>query len=179
MNLVSKEFFRKDVPKKCNTCNKCSDYKIYSQRVMCLESLEDGLINESIKYMSEKKRYKVSYPYNKEIYDLLPNEEIAKTRNIQLEKTLMKNKADIESANMILKDSFDHGVFCFLEKEEIESYSGLVHYVPMNKVYKESESTTCHLTFDRRQPDKNGRSLNSCMGKGKKPFNYFGGIVLN
>ena len=61
--------------------------------------------------MPEKKRYKVSYPYNKEVYELLPNEEIAKTRNIQLEQTLKKNKDDLESANKILKDSFDRGVF--------------------------------------------------------------------
>ena len=77
--------------------------------------------------MPEKKRYKVSYPYNKEIYELLPNEEIAKTRNIQLEQTLMKNKADLESANKILKDSFDHGVFCFLEEEEMKLYSSPVN----------------------------------------------------
>ena len=179
MNLVSMESVGIDVPRKCNSCSKCSDCKIYSQRVTYLESLEDGIINDSIEYMPEKKRYKVSYPYNKEIYELLPNEEIAKTRNIQLEQTLMKNKADLESANKILKDSFDRGVFRFLQKEEMESYSGPVHYVPMNRVYKESESTPCRLTFDSSQPDKNGRSLNSCMGKGKNPLNYFGGVVLN
>ena len=100
-------------------------------------------------------------------------------RNNQLEQTFMKNQTDFQSANKILKESFNHGVFSFLEKEEIESYSGPVHYVPMNRVYKESESTPCCLTFDSSQPDKNRRSLNSFMRKWKKPLNYFGGVVLN
>ena len=90
----------------------------------------------------------------------------------------MNNKTDLESANKILKDSFDHGVFRLLEKEEIESYSGPVHYVPMNRVYKESQSTPSRLTFNSRQPDKNVRSLNSGMGKGKKPHRCFRDFCL-
>ena len=179
MNLVSMESVGIDVPRKCNSCNNCKECKIYSQRVTYLESLEDDIINNSIEYMPEKKRFKVSYPYTKEVYQLLSNEEVARTRNIHLEQTLMKNKADLDSANKILKDSFDRGVFRFLSTEEMESYSGPVHYVPMNRVYKESQSTPCRLTFDSSQPVKNGRSLNGCMGKGKNPLNYFGGVVLN
>ena len=49
----------------------------------------------------------------------------------------------------------------------------------MNRVYKESESTPVRLVFDSGQPDKNGRSLNGCMGKGKNPLNHFGSVVMN
>ena len=49
----------------------------------------------------------------------------------------------------------------------------------MNRVYKDSESTPVRLVFDSGQPDKNGRSLNGCMGKGRNPLKHFGSIVLN
>ena len=63
--------------------------------------------------------------------------------------------------------------------KEIEDWSGLVHYVPVNKVYKDSELTPVRLVFDSSQPDSNGRSLNSCMGKGSNPLNHFGTVVIN
>ena len=78
-----------------------------------------------------------------------------------------------------MKDSFERGVFRFLTEEEIASWPGPVHYLAMNRVYKESDSTPCRLTFDSSQPDKNGRSLNGCMGKGRNPLNHFGGVVIN
>ena len=53
----------------------------------------------------------MSYPYTKEIDELLLNEDVAMTRAIQLEETLMKSPTDLESANKILKDSFEGGVF--------------------------------------------------------------------
>ena len=113
-----------------------------------MESLEDKLIEDSIEYMPEKKRYKVSYPYTKEIYNLLPNEEVAMKRAIQLEQKLVKSPVDLESANKILQDSFRRGVFRYLTQEEMDAWSGPVHYLCIDRVYKESESTPCRLTFD-------------------------------
>ena len=92
---------------------------------------------------------------------------------------LVKIPVDLESANKILDDSFKRGVFRYLTDEEINAWSGPVHYLCMDRVYKESESTPCRLTFDSSQPDKNGLSLNGCMGKGRNPLNYFGGVLLN
>ena len=179
LDLISSESVGIDVPKRCSNCKSCKECKLSSQRVSYLETLEDKIIEDSIEYMEDKKRYKVSYPYTKEIYELLPNEQIARERAIQLEKTLMKSPTDLESANKILKDSFDRGVFQFLTEEQLSSWDGVVHYLAMNRSYKESKSTPCRLTFDSGQPDKNGRSLNGCMGKGRNPLNYFGGVVVN
>ena len=125
-----------------------------------MESLEDGIINDSIEYMPDKKRYKVSYPYTKEIHLLLPNKEIAMTRALTLEEKLKKSPVDLESANKILADSFDRGVFRYLSEEEMEAWTGPVHYLSIDRVHKESKSTPCRLTFDSSQPDKNGVSLN-------------------
>ena len=179
LDLVSMESVGVDVPRKCNGCKSCKECNISAQRMTYLESLEDKCIKDSIEYMPDKKRYKVSYPYTKEINQLLPNEDIAMKRAVQLEQKLVKSPVDLESANKILKDSFDRGVFRYLTDEELEAWTGPVHYLCMDRVYKESESTPCRLTFDSSQPDKNGLSLNGCLGKGRNPLNYFGGVVLN
>ena len=144
-----------------------------------LESLEDEQINANIEYLPDEKRYLASYPYNKELEHLMPNEEIAMKRAKLLESSLQKHPEDLALLNKTLKDSFDRGVFRFLSAEEMKAWKGKVHYVPCNRVYKDSESTPCRLVFDSGQPDMNGRSLNSCMGKGKNPLNYFGAVVLN
>ena len=61
----------------------------------------------------------------------------------------------------------------------MHSWSGPVHYLCIDRVYKESESTPCQLTSDSSHPDKNGISLNGAMGKGTNPLRYFAGVVLN
>ena len=111
LDLISSESIGVDVPRKCNNCNACKECKISSQRVSYLESLEDKLIEDSIEYMPEKKRYKVSYPYTKEFYNLLPNAEVAMKRAFQLEQKLVKRPVDLKSANKILQDSFNRDVF--------------------------------------------------------------------
>ena len=77
LDLISSESVGIDVPKRCSNCKSCKECKLSSQRVSYLETLEDKIIEDSIEYMEDKKRYKVSYPYTKEIYELLPNEQIA------------------------------------------------------------------------------------------------------
>ena len=100
-------------------------------------------------------------------------------RAIQLEQKLIKSTVDLESANKILQDSFRRGVFRYLTEEEMDAWSGPVHYLCIDRVYKESESTPCRLTFDSSQPDKNGLSLNGAMGKGTNSLKYFASVVLN
>ena len=74
---------------------------------------------------------------------------------------------------------FNENNYKFLYKSGLRAWTGQVHYIPMNRVYKDSESTPVRLVFDSGQPDKNGRSLNGCMGKGKNPLNHFGSVVMN
>ena len=179
LDLISMESIGIDVPRKCVVCKGCKDCNIAAQRMTYLESLEDKCINDSIEFMPEKKRYKVLYPYTKEVYDLLPNTEVAMNRALQLEQKLVKSPVDLASANKILNESFERGVFRYLTDEEMNAYSGPVHMLCMDRVYKESESTPCRLTFDSAQPDKNRLSLNGVMGKGSNPLQYFGGVVLN
>ena len=144
-----------------------------------LEHLQDKQIQEDIEYLPKEKRFLASYPYTSEVLNLLPNKEVVQRRAISFENNLKKRPEDIELLNKSLFDSFDRGVFRFLSEEEIKTWSGQVHYIPMNRVYKESESTPVRLVFDSGQPDKNGRSLNGCMGKGKNPLNHFGSVVMN
>ena len=158
------------VSPKCSTCKRtsenCKECKLITKNTTYLESLEDKQINENIEYLPDEKTYLASYPYNKEIGLLIDNKEIAFKRAKSLETNLAKTPAEFESLNKTLFDSFDRGLFRFLTDDEIKNWNGMVHYLPYNRVYKDSESTPCRLVFDFGQPDANGRSLNSCMGKG-------------
>ena len=144
-----------------------------------LEHLQDEQIKENIEYLPKEERFIASYPYTNEVLNLLPNKETVMKRALSFENNLKKNPEDIKLLNESLFDSFDRGVFRFLSPQEIQDWSGQVHYIPMNRIYKESESTPVRLVFDSGQPDRNGRSLNGCMGKGKNPLNHFGSVVMN
>ena len=168
---------------KCRSCKvmteSCKECKMISQNTTYLEYLQDIQIEESIEKIPDAPGYVVSFPYNKEIDELLPNLEVSLKRAENIENTLKKKTEDMHKLNEVLKEGFRNGTFRWLRQEEIDSWSGLYHYVPMNVVYKESESTPIRCIFDCGQPDSNGRSLNSCMGKGSNPLNNFNVVILN
>ena len=183
LDAVSTESIGVSLPPKCSSCkaktDNCTECKMKTEMMTYLETLQDQQIQEKIEKIPGKNQYIASYPYTKEIFNLLPNKEIAKKRAENLEANLQKKPEDLKLLNESLSDSFDRGVFRFLTKEEILSWSGQLHYISMNRVYKDSESTPVRLVFDSGQPNKNGRSLNGCMGKGRNPLKHFGSIVLN
>ena len=183
LDAVSTESIGVNVAPKCSSCKakteNCTECKLKAEMMTYLEFLQDQQINENIEKLPDKNQYVASYPYTKEIFNLLPNKEIAMKRAENLEANLLKHPNDLQQLNESLFDSFSRGVFRFISEEEIKKWTGQTHYIPMNCVYKESESTPVRLVFDSGQPDRNGRSLNGCMGKGKKPLNHFGSIVLN
>ena len=73
---------------------------------------------------------------------------MARRRAESFENNLRKRPEDIKMLNDIFFDSLKRGVLRFLSPEEIENWTGLVHYVPVNRVYKDSESTPVRLVFD-------------------------------
>ena len=150
-----------------------------SENTTYLEYLQDIQIEESIEKIKDAPGYVVSFPYNKEINELLPNYEVSLKRSENIENNLKKRPEDMNKLNVVLHEGFRNGTFKWLTQEEINTWSGLYHYVPMNVVYKESESTPIRCIFDCGQPDTNGRSLNSCMGKGSNPLNNFNVVILN
>ena len=182
IDAISNDSVGVTIAPKCQTCkstiDNCKECRMKNQSMTYLEFLEDQEIENQIKYLPEKNQYIASYPYTQEIFDLLPNKEIALKRTQNLEANLLKTPEDLELINKTLTDSFERGIFRFLTKEEIDSWDSQVHYLPINRVYKDSESTPCRLVFDSGQPDKNKRSLNSCMMKGTNPLNHFGSICM-
>ena len=183
LDAVSTESIGISVPAKCASCkaktDNCNECKLLTEMTTYLEHLQDEQIKENIEYLPKEERFIASYPYTNEINNLLPNKETVLKRAMSFENNLKKAPEDIKLLNESLFDSFDRGVFRFLSQEEIDDWSGQVHFIPMNRVYKESESTPVRLVFDSGQPDRNGRSLNGCMGKGKNPLNHFGSVVMN
>ena len=110
---------------------------------------------------------------------IIPNDNVAMKRAITVENDMKKRPNDLEQINDVIFKSFENGFFKWLSEEEMETYDGPVSYIPYNIVYKDSETTPARFCFDSGQVDKNGRSLNSCMGKGSNPINHFGSVILN
>ena len=168
---------------KCKSCkvrsDSCKECQVINKTTSFLEYLQDQQIEDSIEKVRGAPGYIASYPYNKEIDLLLPNKEISLKRAEAMEQTLMKKPNDMEKFNEVIMEGFANGTYKWLSEEEINNWSGLFHYIPVNVVYKESESTPIRPTFDSSQPDRNGRSLNTCMGKGRNPIKHFGTVILN
>ena len=106
MDAISTESIGVNVPPKCSTCKSvtadCKECQLLTQTTSYLESVEDKLIQDSIEYLPEEKRYIASYPYTSEINNLLSNKEIAFRRALNLEANLKKNPEELKSVNEIL-----------------------------------------------------------------------------
>ena len=183
LDAVSTESIGIDVKPKCKSCKvitgNCKECKLISQSMSYLEFLQDQQIEEQIEKIPNAPGYIASYPYTSEVNLLLSNEDICMKRAITVEANMMKKPDDLKQLNAVIKESFDNGVFRWLSDEELKTWTGNIHFVPINVVYKDSLSTPCRLIFDSGQPDKNGRSLNSVMGKGQNPLNNIGAVILN
>ena len=183
LEAVSTESVGVGTVPKCRTCkirsDKCPECHLITNNTTYLEYLQDLQIAENIKKIEGEDGYIASYPYNNEVSLLLPNEEICRKRTETMENNLKKVPADLADINAKIEESFNNGVFRYLSQKELDEWDGPVHYLPMNVNYKDSLSTPIRLCFDSSQPDKNGRSLNSVMGKGRNPINNFGTVIIN
>ena len=183
LEAISTESIGVNVTTKCKSCkiksDSCKECKMILKTSSYLEYLQDLQIEESIEKIPHAPGYICSYPYNSELEFLLTNEDIAFKRAENVEQSLVKKPSDMKQINDVLQQGFDNGTFRWLTDKEIDEWTRHVHYLPLNVTYKDSESTPCRVCFDASQPDKNGRSLNSCMGKGKNPINNFGSVILN
>ena len=182
LECISTESVGVNVQLKCKSCkvvtDTCKECQVINKNTSYLEYLQDLQIDELIEKNPDGPGYIASYPYNNELNLLLSNEEISRKRAESVEQNLRKNPADMKQINDVFKEGFENGTFKWLMEDEIKSWKGQAHYIPMNVVYKDSESTPARIIFDSSQPDYNGRSLNSCMGKGSNPINHFGSVIL-
>ena len=185
LECIATESLGVNVTAKCKSCKirseNCEECRMISKTTSYLEYLQDNQIEEKIEKIPNAPGYVASYPYNSDIDELQTNERICMKRAETIETNMKKNPGDMKKLNEVVQESFDKGTFRYLSEEEVKNWTGRVHYVPMSVTYRpESESTTpVRIIFDSGQPDKNGRSLNTCMSKGKNPINHFGSVILS
>ena len=182
LELISTESIGVNVTTKCKSCkiksDSCKECKLILKTSSYLEYLQDQQIEESIEKIPDAPGYICSYPYNSELEYLQSNEKIAFKRAENVENSLKRKPEDMKQINDVLEQGFENGTFRWLTDKEINEWDGHVHYLPLNVTYKDSASTPCRICFDSSQPDKNGRSLNCVMGKGKNPINNFASVIL-
>ena len=183
LDQISTESIGISVKPKCSSCkvrtDNCKECAMITKTTTYLEYLQDLQIEENIEKIPYRPGYISSYPYNSELQFLLPNDNIAMKRAICVENDMKKRPDDLAQINDVIKKSFENNFFTWLSEDVMEQYEGPVCYIPFNVVYKDSETTPARFCFDSGQVDKNGRSLNSCMGKGSNPINHFGSVIIN
>ena len=140
------------------------------------ERKELKLIEQSCEL--KEKRWTISYPWKKDA-NLLPNnyEQVLKKLECT-EKRLLKSPDYAESYDIQIKEMEKLGFSRKLEKEEIKSYKGPVHYIAHHAVVRlEKKSTPVRIVFNSSANYK-GHCLNDYWHKGPDLLNGLFGVIL-
>ena len=124
------------------------------------------------------KRWTMSYPWKKDA-NMLPNnyEQVLKKLECT-ERRLLKNPDHAESYDIQIKEMEKLGFSRKLEKEELKSYEGPVHYIAHHAVFRpEKKSTPVRIVFNSSANYK-GHCLNDYWHKGPDLLNGLFGVIL-
>ena len=83
------------------------------------------------------------------------------------ERSLKRNKDWGERYNQCILDMIERGVVRHVPREELESYKGVVNYLPHLAAHNpKSKSTPIQIVFDALRSQGGGPSLNDLLAKG-------------
>ena len=156
------------IPKTCNNCRQCTSCTFAGRAISQKDRLELDYIERGITYNEDKQEFNVKYPFLEDPKEALSdNRKQAIAYGLSLEKKLVKGG---------LREQFETEFQKFIEskslreigEEEMETWQGAVHYVPLQLVVNEaSQSTPFRIVTNTSCKDpKTGKSLNSITCKG-------------
>ena len=156
------------IPKSCSNCRKCTTCTYAGKAISQKERIELEYIERGITHNKEKKQFDVKYPFLEDPRDALTdNRRQAIAYATSLEKKLDKHQ---------LTKKFDEEFEKFLQTkslrkipdEELKTWDGPVHYVPLQLVVNEgSQSTPFRIVTNTSCKDpRTGKSLNDILAKG-------------
>ena len=141
-----------------------------------MEREEAEIISESCK--KRDSQWMVPYPWKKDP-TLLPNKKsLAMKRLESTEKRLKKNPELATVYDKQMKEMSKMNFSRKLSKEELEKYTGPVHYIPHHAVIRpESKSTPVRIVFNASSVYQ-GHALNDFWLKGPDLLNGMFGVIL-
>ena len=138
------------------------------------------LIEENMRYDQERSSWIAAYPC------VFPRETLAGTKSVALksmmstERMLLKNPQWGSVYQSQIQDMLDRNVARIVPQEELDSYKGVINYLPHLAVSNpRSESTPVRICFDASRPQGCGPSLNAILAKGPDRYiNNLAGVII-
>ena len=133
---------------RCGGC-KCGKCSLGSKNYTIKEEKELALIEKSLHYDQEAKRWIAEYPWIRDPKDLPDNKKAAFAKLISTERRLAKNSEHAKVYKEQIQDMVNRGVARKLTKTELRNYKGPIHYISHHEVLKpDSKSTPVRIVFN-------------------------------
>ena len=159
---------------KCGGC-KCGQCPIGGKQYTLQQERELALIERNL-HLKDGTWY-VQYPWIKKPEELPNNYVSAMGMLKSTERKLNKNKELANIYQQQIDDMIQRGVARKLSKDEVDRYSGPVHYICYHMVSSESVSTPYRLVFNS-SAKFHGHVLNEYWAKGPDMINNLLGVLL-
>ena len=141
-----------------------------------MEREEAEIIFESCQ--KRDNQWMVPYPWKKDPTLLPNNKSLAMKRLESAEKRLKKNPELAAACDKQIKGMSETNFSRKLSKEELEKYTGPVHYIPHHAVIRpESKSTPVRIVFNSSLVCQ-GHALNDFWLKGPDLLNSLFGVIF-
>ena len=139
-----------------------------------LRSAEEMKMKEMMKYNADEKTWTVNFLYNDKLSQLEDNYNVAKKRALALNKKLMKLPEIRSQVNAEIDKYLKEGMWT----EEKFDDDLKCHYLPLNYVKSQSDTTPTRLIIDPSAKGCNGISLNCTQRYGFSSVGDLRGILL-
>ena len=178
-DLFRTEQLGTSVDPKCGAC-RCGKCPVPGSRYSFREESELKLIEENLRYDSEKSCWVAKYPYLFPRESLRGSKEVALKSMLAVEKTLKKNETWGSVYQSQIQDMIDRGAVRLVPEDELATYQGHVNYLPhLAALNPRSKTTPVRICFDASRAQGGGPSLNQILAKGPDRFlNNLAGVIV-
>ena len=173
-------FFQADslgttIEPKCGGC-KCSKCPIPGSKYSFQEQREYDIINNNLFRKGDEKRWYTSYPWQEGRHVLPKNDKSAFQSLLSLEKMLRANPEKAAEFCREIDEMVDRGAAIPLSEEELDTWDGAYHYLPMVLVKGKKRSRVC---FDAARNQCGYPAFNKHLYKGPDRFlNNLLGVII-
>ena len=167
-----------EINPKCGSC-KCGKCPILGNTYSFEEEQQLRMIQDNLRYDSDKKVWTAGYPWIKDPHDLPDNYSAALATLRNTEKTLKRDSQWAKTYHEQIVDMVQRGVARKLDSNEMQNWDGPKFYISHLAVLNpKSKTTPVRIVFNSSQSYQ-GKSLNSFLAKGPDAYiNNLMGVLL-